>query len=120
MFSADLKTWAAAPFGPSLYDRGFPDIVGFLQLGGLPVPQEFDRVCSELRYEGPIFRAPPWREIYISDDERIQSWDEAIASDAAVTAAWTYYGYRLIDLPFVPISDRVRFVMEHFDANIDS
>jgi predicted ATPase len=32
MFEAELQAWQTAPSGPSLYDRGFPDIVGFLEL----------------------------------------------------------------------------------------
>ncbi len=69
MFKAEQKSWGAAKRGFSLYDRGFPDIVGFLRLEGLPVPPELDRICQELRYDGCIFRAPPWREIYTPDDE---------------------------------------------------
>jgi predicted ATPase len=119
MCEAEQAAWHAAPSGPSFYDRGFPDIVGFLELEGLPVPAALDRCCAELRYDGPIFRAPPWPEIYARDEERIQSWDEAVASDAAVTRAWFRYGYTLIDLPFARVEERVTFVQHHLEgANI--
>ncbi|WP_336979147.1 AAA family ATPase [Altererythrobacter fulvus] len=93
-----------------LFDRGFPDIAGFLDLEGLPIPRELERICRDLRYEGPIFRAPPWREIYAQDAERIQDWEEAVASDAAISSAWRRFGYQSIDLPFAPVEDRLRFV----------
>jgi len=95
---------------PVLFDRGFPDIVGFHRLSGLDISDELDRACRNLRYEGPIFRAPPWEAIYAPDSERIQDWAEAQASDAAVTAAWRDYGYEQIDLPLVPVMDRVAFI----------
>jgi predicted ATPase len=115
MLAAELQAWDAASVGASVYDRGFPDIVGFLQLESLGVPDALDRICRELRYHGPIFRAPPWREIYSPDEERIQSWEEAVASDAAVTAAWKHYGYQPIDLPLKPVPERVLFVRRHLD-----
>lgn len=95
---------------PVLFDRGFADIAGFHELSGLDVPDELDRICRNTRYEGPIFRAPPWREIYVPDPERIQNWEEALASDAAVSAAWCNYGYELIDLPLAPVDDRLDFI----------
>ena len=110
MLDADLEAWHAAGPNLSLYDRGFPDIVGFLELEGLPVPQALDRVCREHRYNGTIFRATPWREIYATDIQRTQAWDEAVASNEAVTTAWQRYGYELIDLPQVSVRDRADFV----------
>jgi len=100
---------AAAP-GPAVFDRGVCDVVGFLDVSGLPVPPEIDRVCRELRYDGPILRAPAWQEIYAQDAERIQTWEEAAASDAAVSAAWRRYGYEVIDLPLAPVAERLAFL----------
>ena len=37
-------------------------------------------------------------------------WDEAVASDAAVTAAWRRYGYEVVDLPLAPVVDRLAFL----------
>jgi predicted ATPase len=111
MFARELAGFAAGAgqAGPMLLDRGFPDIVGFLELTGLPVFTELDRACRDLRYEGPIFHARPWREIYEPDPERIQNWAEALESDAAVTAAWRRYGYELVPLPFVDVATRLDF-----------
>jgi predicted ATPase len=110
MLRAELAAWHAAPSGPSLYDRGFPDIVGFMELEGLAVPECLDRLCRDYRYNGPIFRAPPWPQIYAQDDERIQDWAEAVASDAAVVSAWKGYGYQLIDLRLETVKERADFV----------
>lgn len=95
---------------PVIFDRGFPDVVGFLEVSGLNVTPEIDRVCRTLRYSGPILRAPAWREIYCQDAQRIQSWEEAVASDEAVTAAWRRYGYEVSDLPFATIAERLRIL----------
>jgi predicted ATPase len=116
MFDAQLAAWRRAEATIALSDRGFADIVGFLELEGLNVPDALDRCCRELRYTGPIFRAPPWRAIYAPDDERIQDWPQAVASDAAITSAWRRYGYQIIDLPKRSVVDRAAFVREQMNA----
>lgn len=96
--------------GPVLFDRGLPDVVGFLDVSGLAVPTAVDRVCRNLRYTGPILRAPAWAAIYAQDAERIQNWEQAVASDDAVTAAWKRYGYDVVDLPLAAVAERLEFL----------
>ena len=98
--------------GPVLFDRGFPVVVGFLDVSGLPVPGSVDAACRRLRYTGPILRAPAWADIYQQDAERIQDWQQAVASDEAVTSAWRRYGYEVIDLPLVGVMERLGFLQE--------
>ena len=105
----EFERHAADP-GAVLFDRGLPDVAGFLDVSGLAVPHSVDRACQNLRYTGPILRAPAWAAIYRQDHERIQTWDEAAASDQAVTAAWRRYGYPVIDLPLVGVSERLEFL----------
>ena len=95
---------------PVLFDRGVPDVVGFLDVSGLIVPKSVDQACRTLRYTGPVLRAPAWAAIYQQDAERIQTWEEAVASDDAVTAAWRRYGYQMIDLPLVGVEARLAFL----------
>ena len=95
---------------PVLFDRGFPDVVGFLDVSGLAMPRAVDQACRTQRYHGPILRAPAWAAIYAQDAERIQDWDQAVASDEAVTAAWKQYGYEVINLPLVGVEERLEFL----------
>jgi predicted ATPase len=98
--------------GTVVFDRGFPDVAGFLEVSGLPVPASVDRACRELRYAGPILRAPAWAAIYAQDAERIQDWEQAVASDVAVTAAWRRYGYEVIELPLAGVDERLAFLLK--------
>ncbi|GAB5487584.1 MAG: AAA family ATPase [Parasphingorhabdus sp.] len=95
---------------PCLFDRGFADNVGFLNLMGLPVPIELDKTCHERRYSGSIFVVRPWKHIYQTDADRTQNWQEAKETYQAVTAAWEHYGYTLIELPNASLDDRASFV----------
>ena len=107
---------AAAEPGPVLFDRGFPDVVGFLDVSGLPVPKSVDAACRQIRYTGPIFRAPAWAAIYRQDHERIQNWDQAVASDEAVTAAWRRYGYEVTELPLLGVQERLEFLVSRLHS----
>ncbi len=65
-----------------------------------------------LTYSGPVYFAPAWRGIYRNDLERIQTWDEAVASSAAVSTTWRELGYDLLDLPLASVAERADFVEE--------
>ena len=107
----EYERHAAHP-GPVLFDRGLPDVVGFLDVSGLPVAPEIDRACRTLRYTGPVFRAPAWSAIYTQDPERIQDWAGAVASDEAVTSAWKRYGYDPLDLPLAGVEERLALIAQ--------
>lgn len=55
---------------PVVFDRRVCDVVGFLDVSGLPVPNTIERTCRTLRYAGPVLRAPAWQAIYAQDPER--------------------------------------------------
>lgn len=112
MLEAHLREFAAMDGreGPVVFDRGLPDVVGFLDVSGLPVSPAIDRACRAVRYHGPILRAPAWQDIYRQDAERIQDWQQAVASDEAVSAAWRRYGYEVLDLPLASVEERLAFL----------
>lgn len=96
----------------TVFDRGLPDITGYLNLMNRIIPEELHMACQTMRYSGPIFSAPPWREIYVQDAERTQDFDTASATHDAVCSAWKTYGYQLVELPKMSIDDRTRFILD--------
>jgi predicted ATPase len=98
--------------GPVFFDRGVPDIVGYLRLCGLPIPDDLAAAALALRYDPLVFIAPPWPEIYIHDTERRQDFAEAARTHAAMAQVYAELGYGLVDLPRAAVEDRVDFVLE--------
>lgn len=98
--------------GPVIFDRGLPDIVGYLRLSGLPVPEHVDAAVRRFRYRSRVLIAPFWPEIYRQDGERKQSLSEAERTYEHMVTAYTDYGYELVHLPRTPVDDRVRFVLD--------
>ncbi|WP_067182999.1 AAA family ATPase [Microtetraspora niveoalba] len=101
--------------GPVFFDRGLPDIVGYLRLEGRAVPDHVHAAALAFRYHPRVFIAPPWPEIYRRDDERRQSLDEAERTYASMVATYTDYGYELVPLPRGPVEERLRFVTARLD-----
>lgn len=93
----------------TIFDRGIADSIGFLGLSGLTPPRLAKR-AEDLRYTGPIFYAPAWAAIFRADEERVQTWDEAVASGEAVKSAWIEAGYTPIDLPMTTPDLRADYV----------
>jgi len=98
--------------GPVFFDRGVPDVIGYLQLTGLPVPAHMQRAADSFRYHRRVFVAPPWHEIFRHDSERKQSFDEAEQTHAAMVRAYSDLGYELVALPCEPVAVRAQFVLD--------
>ena len=92
-------------------DRGAPDVVAFLRISGLPVPPAIDAAARVTRYNPRVFLAPFWAGIYTGDAERKQDPATAAATEAVMRATYAGYGYTLVELPRVPMAERVAFVL---------
>ncbi|MFD1939056.1 MULTISPECIES: AAA family ATPase [Nonomuraea] len=115
MLSHELRSYrlAASREGTVVFDRGVPDIAGYLRLEGRQVPAHVDAAARSFRYHRTVFVAPPWPEIYENDAERKQTPEEAERTYASVSSAYLDYGYELVELPRVPVEERVAFVLRH-------
>jgi predicted ATPase len=96
---------------PVVFDRGVPDVLGYLRLSGLPIPSHASRAAQVFRYHRRVFVAPPWPQIFTQDRERKQSFDEACATHAAMIETYSDLGYELIPLPLASVEERVQFLL---------
>lgn len=103
--------------GPVYFDRGIPDIVGYLRVAGLPVPNHVAKAVEMYRYNQRVFIAPPWPEIYRQDLERRQSFEDAVATYEAMAETYATAGYELVTLPRTSVEKRLKFVLGHTHAN---
>jgi predicted ATPase len=94
-----------------LFDRSFLDSSFMLQESDDAYFEEIKDVMQTLRFNKMVFIAPPWEEIYEKDAERDQTFKEAQDIYEKLFDWYSFNHYHLIDLPKVPIADRVRFVL---------
>jgi predicted ATPase len=113
MLSWELRSYrmAESETGPVFFDRGVPDVVGYLQLMNLPVPSHVIKAVETFRYNRRVFLASPWPEIFAQDRERKQTWEEAVRTYEAMVKTYTVYGYELVELPRASVEERTAFVL---------
>ncbi|MEZ2685142.1 AAA family ATPase [Proteus vulgaris] len=113
MLSWELRSWheATNTEAPYFYDRGLPDIAGYLLLCGLPIPKHLNNAIMLFRYSKNVFIAPPWTEIYTQDEERKQTIKEAKETYLAMLEVYKNYNYSLIELPKLTMESRTNFII---------
>lgn len=118
MLCWEMRSWHEVEelTAPCFYDRGVPDVAGYLYLSELPTPKHLESAIAEFRYKHNVFIAPPWREIYVHDAERKQSFDVAVSTYHAMRETYQKYDYQLIELPRVSIEERADFILSEIGA----
>lgn len=112
MLSWEMRSYRMAKQaeGPVFFDRGVPDVAGYLTLCGLLVPAHVEEAASRIRYNRTVFLAPPWEEIFGQDAERKQDYDEAMRTFEAMEATYRRCGYDVALLPKASVTERVNFI----------
>jgi len=118
MLSWDMRSHAEAMSrpGPVLFDRGIPDVVGYLRLCGLPAPAHVLCAAMRCRYHRRVFLAPYWPKIFTQDAERRQDPAEAEATCQMMARTYAALGYEIVPLPRASIAERTAFVAHHIAA----
>ena len=102
----------------SFFDRGIPDIIAYLKVGGLEVNSRFYSIANEYRYATDVFITPPWKEIYVNDSERWQTFEEARVLHEALVSVYSDLGYNLKFVPCVSLQNRVDFIIKELIEGI--
>ncbi len=101
---------ALAAGAACFFDRAIPDIFGYLQHGGYPVPEHYLEAHARCSYERDLFMLPPWPEIYVNDLERPQSYEESVALYEALCRVYRSLGYRLHEVPKTSVEERTAYL----------
>ena len=109
-------TWACNLPGPVFFDRGIPDLLGYMHICGITAPTHIQKAAVEYRYAKCVFMAPAWPEIYVRDAERKQSWQEARATCDCMREAYVRLGYDIVELPKADVKERVACVLANIIA----
>lgn len=102
--------------GPVFFDRGIPDIIAYLKAGGLPVEDTYLAALKKYRYASTVFLLPPWREIYAQDNERWQTFAEAVLLGDQIREVYQQAGYHIIVLPLCSVEERITFIQDTLSA----
>ncbi len=99
------------PHNVVFIDRGIPDVLAYMHYIGDSYPAFFDAACKEHIYS-KIFILPPWEDIYISDQERYENFEQAKLIHDHLVETYQNYGYELIEVPKDTVDKRILFILD--------
>lgn len=106
----------ADPTFRTFFDRGIPDVMTHATLSGLTFTDKLISAISMYRYNPAVFILPPWEDIYETDNERKQNWEEAAATFDALKQTYADCGYVLVEVPRLPVAERADFLLRYVEA----
>ncbi len=92
-------------------DRGIPDVLAYMHYIGDDYPDFFDAACRHNKYT-KIFLLPPWQEIYVSDNERYENYEQAREIYKHLVETYQKYEYDLIEVPKDTVDNRILFILD--------
>ncbi len=104
---------AQLPQTPVYFDRGVGDAFTCADLIGHTLPASLCEQGIQCRYRDPVFLAPWWPEIFMTDEERHQSREEAERTEHAIVKTYSELGYRIVKLPLASPAERADFILRY-------
>lgn len=92
------------------FDRGIPDVHGYLHYLGVKPTDYFMESSKKNRYS-KVFIMPPWRDIYRTDEIRYENFEQAIAIYKHIKSTYQKLNYNLLEVPVDTVSNRVKFIL---------
>ena len=93
------------------FDRGIPDVLAYMDFIGDTYPNYFVDACKNSSYD-MVFILKPWEAIYTSDNERYESFEEALQIHNYLVNTYKNFNYTLIDVPFDTVENRSIFILK--------
>jgi len=97
------------------FDRGMPDAHGYMNYLGVDYSDSYIQKGFEFRYSY-IFMMPPWEEIYTTDNERYESFEQSLAIYNHLKKTYIDLNYDIIEVPTGSVQKRVNFILNRIKS----
>lgn len=95
----------------TFFDRGIPDTLAYAYLEELSISKELRWYAQKYRYNTTVFVFPPWKEIYQTDNERKQQFDEVVRTNEIIIQTYQSCGYEPVIIPKTSVQHRTEFIL---------
>ncbi|NQW35457.1 MAG: ATP-binding protein [Flavobacteriales bacterium] len=93
------------------FDRGIPDVHAYMNYLAIEYPELYIIKSNKYTYD-KVFLMPPWQEIYITDNERYENFEQSLAIHNHLKNTYNSLGYDTIEVPFGSIDERIDFILK--------
>ncbi len=94
-------------------DRSIIDLIGYMNFASKEAPSRYADGAKASSYAKTVFYMPFWSGIYANDDQRLESTEEAQKIDQGLRKAYTDLDYKLVEVPMLPVPERVDFILNY-------
>lgn len=97
------------------FDRGVLDALYMLDAEGTLTRDEIAQYVQKFPYNGVAFLLPPWKEIYGTDSERDQTFEQSVVVFEGMKRWYSQWGYETLEVPRGNINERMSFILKSID-----
>lgn len=94
----------------AIFDRGLPDQLAYRRYFDMEPSEELLADCYEKQYD-KVFFFPFWEEMYVQDDARQETPEQARELGVTIKLAYSLIGYDVITVPKGTPQERVNFIL---------
>lgn len=91
------------------FDRSFIDEIAYRKFFGIAGNPKLTQYAAQFRFD-KVFFFPYWDEIYVQDEQRIETKAQAQLQEHLLLEAYKNVGYNPIIVPKTTIEERVTFI----------
>ncbi|RUO69409.1 AAA family ATPase [Idiomarina ramblicola] len=119
ILSADIAKYRKADKGCyTFFDRGVPDALYMLDAESALTHEQAEQYMQDFPYNRVVFLLPPWKDIYVTDSERDQTFEQAIEVYDGIKRWYLQWGYEALEVPLSPVEKRVSFILDILDNTL--
>lgn len=84
-----------------------------MEMENIPISEEQNSLVNANPYNRKVFILPPWLDIYETDNERKQTWEEAVYTFDKMKQTYLDFGYNVIEVPKETVGKRCEFILDN-------
>lgn len=114
IISSDIEKYqdVASCADSTFFDRGVLDALYMLNAENALTHDEIAKYVQKFPYNSVVFLLPPWKEIYDTDSERDQTFEESVEVFEGMKRWYSQWGYEMLEVPRCNINERVSFILQ--------
>ncbi len=109
-----LKNHALITF----FDRGVFDLIAYDRRTKMASSPDLRLAVQKMLYNKKVFITPPWEAIFCNDNERKQTFGEAVEIYKGIIAVYEECDFQLIELPKNSVEERISFIHTHLTPSL--
>ncbi len=91
-------------------DRGIPDIIAYNNYINVANSNSAIKATQQYLYDF-VFVFPPWKDIYKKDNERYETYEEAVKIYEDLKKTYLNLGYEVLEIPIDTVNERTNYIL---------